>query len=200
VFVIDAFLFLHLCVMEMRSGQPQPNISAVPGTGRGVQFASRTVCRPATAYLAANICNVLASIGYLTFNAYALYLRYQIESTEPSALIALGQEPADWYFVHLRAVTRQQRAMFFAADLLYLGCALLLEWAWYHEEVETEEEMIGGGRGGALQQQRGSGVQQHVKMIAEGVQSDEYGNSKAIELSQSGLRGDVDTDMSVKRV
>ena len=221
VYTIDAGLFLHLCVKEMKNGEIQPNIAARPGTGRGMTVANRVFLRPALAYLLANICNMVASILYLCFNAYALSRRFDIETSDENDIILSGMSEEDYYFHHYHVIAREQRAMFFGADIIYLACALLLEWAWYHEEVEADVEIsqigmsanmggigdegetngekglkndAGGAGGGSGGRKKFLDTNTDSSSQIGGDQELSVSGKHDVELSHSGLQGDREMD------
>ena len=69
--------------------------------------------------------------------AWSLQRRRDLSAAEP----AHAQEDG-WYDAQLEDVTRQQRTMYFASDLVYLLYSLLLEFGWRREKGAKRADQL----------------------------------------------------------
>lgn len=77
----------------------------------------------------ANLCNTASSVCYVAFIAWTLQRRRELAAAEPA-----HSDEDGWYDSQLRDVTRRQRAMYFASDVVYLLYSVLLELGWRREK------------------------------------------------------------------
>jgi len=140
VFIIDGVLFFHVWWKENAA-------TTFKGKMRSVYFWG-------------NLCNTLSSIAYLCFVAWSLRQRYRLEEDERARHLP----PTDhgrWYDDELIDVTFRQRSLYFAADLVYLVYALLLEigWWWEHEETDQlQSRLDAASKRKEAQQQQDNGI------------------------------------------
>ena len=73
---------------------------------------------------------------YLGFIVWTLRAHYVLEDEE-GAHLAVGDP--EWFDREMRGVSRKQRTMYLAADIIYLVYALLLEYGW---RTEHKEKMV----------------------------------------------------------
>ena len=104
VFIIDGALFWHVWWLEA-----------------GQEHRSKMLC---SLHNWSNFLNTSSSVAYFAFIIYALNARYQLEREE---WVHLAAGDTHWYDRQLIDVTFKQRTMYFAADIIYLIYAIMLE-------------------------------------------------------------------------
>jgi hypothetical protein len=82
-------------------------------------------------------------VAYFAFIVWSLQQRYILADEEP-AHAKPGENPHEttWYDDQLVHVSFKQRTMYFAADLIYLAYALMLEWGWSWEHGVAQKVTI----------------------------------------------------------
>ena len=128
IFIVDAALFWRVYKQET---EEMALHSGSDGRADADSNSGRCV------YHSANFFNLSSSVCYLVFICWTLQRHYALDGADAAHI--RGGDP-QWHEREIASVTRTQRSMYLAADLIYLLYAILLEVGWNNDHENKKQQ------------------------------------------------------------